>query len=149
MGTALVASTAGDIVGAVATVVVAVVTVVGGYYTQRSIARQTLDEPKTPRRGRKTPSTRPAPARALDQQRSREVEGFIVRFIILYLFVQAWSALLNVTNPFIYLSVNGRYVSFVVGGVYALIFFLLGLPLLLDILRRYGIRAGGLAHSDD
>jgi hypothetical protein len=68
----------------------------------------------------------------------RDVEGYIVRFIILSLVFQLWSSLLNVTSPFLYLG--GQFVDLARGAVYALIFLLLGLPLLIDISRRYGIR---------
>ena len=149
LGSAPFLASTGDPIGAFATIAVALITVVGGFYTQRTIARKTLDEPRPSRGQQAAPPS--APAQPLDQRRSREVEGFIVRFIILYLVVQAWSALLQVTNPFVNTFsffgyyVESQYVYIGEGFIYALIFLALGLPLLLDILRRYGIRGGGFA----
>ena len=140
----VVASTVGEIAGATATVVVAFIGLFAARRGADTVRRQT------------TSSTTELPAAHADaeggQVLSREVEGYLVRFLILYLTLSAWSAFLNVARPFIYLKrfevrIGDSGLSFVdlsIGAVYTAIFLILGGPLLRDIGRRYGIRAHAL-----
>jgi hypothetical protein len=77
---------------------------------------------------------------------NRETEGFIVRFLIFFLVLQLWSAFLRVffdplrvVSGAVYFDFPFQLVDIGIGVVYALIFLTLGLPLLIDIYRRYGI----------
>jgi ABC-type branched-subunit amino acid transport system permease subunit len=123
-----------DSTSSVVTVVVALIgalgTVGGAYVGANAVRRQT-----TPAKGRHRREAASHPDRA---ELSPEVEGYIVRFFIFSLIAALWGALLNVVLPLV--TVRGRLEALAIGIVYSAIFLALGLPLLIDIYRRYSIR---------
>jgi len=129
----LVASTAGEIATAASGVLVALITVYGGARAANGVRSQTT--PEKGQRGRARPS---AAAPVAGEALGREVEGYIVRFFIFSLVASFWGAVLNVVVPLI--DVQGRLLTLSISIVYTAIFLLLGLPLLVDISRKYGLR---------
>ena len=97
-----------------------------------SVRRQTT--PLERRRTRKRATRERAEAGGL----SHEVEGYIVRWLIFTLTAALWGAVLNIVVP--WLNFSGRSVSVVFSLIYAAIFGFLGLPLLIDVYRRYGFQ---------
>jgi hypothetical protein len=74
----------------------------------------------------------------------REVQGYLVRFLLFSLVASFWGAILNVALP--WFEISGRLQSFAIGAIYSSIFLALGLPLLVDIYRRYGFRGRQRRH---
>jgi hypothetical protein len=134
------ASTTSDIVVSAIGFLGVVVTAFFGYLGQRAVRQQTVPSQEPEYR-----HSSPSSSRKRVDELDREVEGYIVRFILFSLSASAWGAVLNVANPFIYFS--GTLTTIAIGAVFTLIFLLLGMPLLVDIVRRYGIRPRGHLHS--
>jgi hypothetical protein len=67
-----------------------------------------------------------------------------VRFFIFSLVASLWGALLNVALP--WFDISSRLQRFAISLIYSAIFLALGLPLLVDIYRRYGIRGRPRLH---
>lgn len=130
------ASTVGDVAGPAGTVIAAVLGVWAAYIGTRKIRSETV--PARPSSDAVDDAQMLRPDDTSGTVLSREVEGYIVRFIIFYLTVQAWTAVVNVSNPFV--AFGGSLVGLSIGFIYAAIFVVLGLPLLIDIGRRYGFR---------
>ena len=134
---------AADSTGGIATVAVAVIgglaTVGAAYVTANDVRRQTTPERSGHRR-------KPAAARVPGSitPANEEVGGYIVRFLIFSLVAALWSALLNVVLPL--LTIQNKVESLAIGIVYSAIFLALGLTLLVDIYRGYGIRGRPRRH---
>jgi hypothetical protein len=128
----LLASTGEAIIGAVGVVISAAVGAAGVIISAR--VRHETTQPR-----RRTTARSPAtPAAEMSTRLSVEVEGYLVRFLLLYLVLAAWSAVINVANPFFFFG--SFYIDVARGVVYSLIFVFLGAPLLWDIARRYHVR---------
>jgi hypothetical protein len=123
-----------DLVQTLGTIGAAGLSVWGAYLGTKKVRAKTT--PHAARAGE-------APDLTSGEELAPEVEGYIVRFIIFYLSVSAWNAVLTVTNPFLY---GGHLVQLAEGAIYVMIFVLLGLPLLFDIARRYGMRGRKRPH---
>jgi hypothetical protein len=125
------------------TVIVAVVgglaTVGAAFVTANGVRRQTTPERKAHREG-----ATPTQARGTVTPANEEVAGYIVRFFIFSLVAALWSALLNIVLPL--LTIESKVKSLAAGIVYSAIFLALGLPLLVDIYRGYGIRGRPRRH---
>ena len=137
------ASVAGEVIGAVATVIAAFIGLGAAWIGARKVRQETVEGSSATG----TSEVQTAATRGTLSALSREVEGYIVRFIIFFLVIQLWTAILRLTDPFRYFGFGAYFGDYFIdlgaGVVYALIFLLLGLPLLIDIARRYGIRGRG------
>jgi hypothetical protein len=77
---------------------------------------------------------------------SSETEGYLIRFIILYLVLSAWSAVQSVIDPLVSTFLGfgllglGSFVQIFENLIRLGIFVLIGLPLLLDVAKRFGLR---------
>jgi hypothetical protein len=69
-----------------------------------------------------------------------ETEGYIVRFLILYLVLVGWGALASIIAAFVGSLIDPRFFQYFETLVRVLIFLLIGLPLLKDVARRFGLR---------
>jgi hypothetical protein len=119
-----------DWLGAATSITVAIIALIGtivSAWITVSVRRQTTKSHQA------TPVVVHEPS-----SRGQEVDGFIVRFIIFSLVGGLFGAILNLANPFVY--IGGRWVALAEGGFFTLIFLVFGLPLLVDISRRYGLR---------
>jgi hypothetical protein len=143
------ASTTSDIVVAVAGLVGTLATAYFAYLGQKFVRDATVANRAAKEGSAAQPNIgeRPPVAASLPKEPivDREIEGYIVRFILFSLSASAWGALVNIANPFILFS--GPLATIVIGGIFTMIFLLLGMPLLVDIVRRYGIRARVHARS--